>query len=81
MHGGMERTKHGGGVTVLMRRWPKVGLHHWGRCYTSRQHDNGYQSGLRAAGEVGGGERMLIAMADVHGDIARSCITVVVAVK
>ena len=74
-------TEHGGGVTVLMRQRPRVGIHHRGTCYTSRRHGNGYQSGLRAAGEVGGGERVLAAMVDVHGGITRSYMMAVVAVK
>jgi len=52
-----------------------------GRCYTSRQHGNGYQSGLKVADEVGDGERMLAAMADTHGGVARSYVTAAVAVK
>ena len=76
-----RRTEHDGGVIVLMRRWLKVGLHHQGRCYTSRRHGNGYQSGLRVAGEVDGGERVLAAMADAHGDVMRSRMMAAVAVK
>ena len=74
-------TEHDGGVTVLTRRWTKVGIRHQGRCNTSRRHDNGYQSGLRAASEASGGERVLAAMADTHGDVVCSHVTVAVAVK
>jgi len=40
-----------------------------------------YQSGLRAAGEVNGGEHVLAAMADVHGGGACSRMMAVVAIK
>ena len=76
-----RRTEHGGGVTVLTRWRPKVGLHHRRRCHTSRQHGNRYQSGLRVAGEVGSGEHVLAAMADAHGGVVRSHVMVAVAVK
>ena len=73
--------EHGGGVTVPMRWRPKVGLHHRGRCYTSKRHGNGYQSGLRAAGEISSGEHVLAAMADVHGTVTCSGVLAAVIVK
>ena len=77
----LRRIEHGGGVTVLMRQQPKVGLHHWGRCYTYRQHGNGYQSGLRAADEVGGGELVRAAMVGALTTAARSHAVMAVAIK